>query len=126
MYVKSVLWSKYGMSNSGEPKNSNEMTCVSICRKLISHPDSEFAIAPISDKKYIKNKTLGLFVVLGERQISITNHVYHYDVIVSQREWDKLISNYNQKTEKIRQEYELEIHSQIKHSLRSILDKVSS
>lgn len=126
MYVKFVLWHKYRVLTPDVHKNSNEMICVSICRKLVSHHDSEFAMAPISHKKYIKNKTLGLFVVLYERQISITNHVYHYDVVVSQREWDKIMSIYDQKTEKIRQEYESEIHSQIKHSLHTILEKVSN
>ncbi len=126
MYVKFILWHKYNISNKNILRNSNEIICTSICRKLISHPISEFSIAPISDKKYIKNKTLGLFVVLGDRQVSITNHVYHYDVIISQREWDKLMLLYNKKTEKIIQEFESEIHSQIKHSLHTILEKVSN
>lgn len=125
-YVKFILWYKYKILGPDIEKNSNELICTSICRKLMSHSDSEFAIAPISNKKYIKNKTLGLFVVLIDRQISITNHVYHYDVMVTQREWDKLMSLYDQKTEKIRQEYESEIHSQIKHSLHTILEKVSN
>ena len=125
-YVKFVLWHKYRVMTPDIQRTSNEVICVSICRKLISHPESEFAMAPISYKKYIKNKTLGLFVVLCEKQISITNHVYHYDVVISSREWDKLMSIYDSKTEAIRKEYEDEIHSQIKHSLHTILDKVSN
>jgi hypothetical protein len=125
-YVKFLLWYKYKVNTTDISRTPNEVICTSICRKLILHPDSELTIAPISDKRYLKNKTLGLFIVLYDRQISITNHIYHYDVIISTREWDKLISVYNLKTESIRKEYEEEIHSQIKHSLHTILDKISN
>ena len=36
----------------------NERTSASICRKLINHQDSKFLIAPLSQKRYIKNETL--------------------------------------------------------------------
>ena len=103
----------------------NENLCIAICRKLINHPDSNFLVAPVSFKRYIKNESLGLFVVLDDTQVSITNHVYHYDVDLTHDEWDKLRKIYDAKTEKIRQDYEEEIRSQIVHSLSSILKKVS-
>jgi hypothetical protein len=68
---------------------------------------------------------LGLFIVLDDRKISITNHVYHYDVVLSQRDWDKLVVSYDNKTEKIRNGFEDEIKSQIVHSLSSILEKIA-
>jgi hypothetical protein len=126
LYVRFIIWQKYKIITENNQKNSNESICLSICRKLITHPKSEFVIAPISDKRYIKNKQLGLFVVLNGGQVSITNHIYHYDVTISQREWDKIINSYNLKTEKIRKEYEDEIHSQIEHSLHTILDKITT
>jgi hypothetical protein len=125
IYVKLAVWHKSRSMNYDVQKTSNEIICISICRKLILHPDTEFAIAPISEKKYIKNKTLNLFVVLYEKRISITNHIYHYDVIIPIRDWNKLMSLYDIKTEEIRKEYEKEIHSQIKHSLHTILDKIN-
>jgi hypothetical protein len=68
---------------------------------------------------------LGLFIVMDDRKISITNHVYHYDVVLSQRDWDKLVILYDNKTEKIRNGFEDEIKSQIVHSLSSILEKIA-
>jgi len=102
----------------------NERICTSVCRKLINHPNSKFLIAPLSMKRYIKNSELELFIVLQDRQISITNHVYHYDVVISNRNWERITNMYDNKTEKIRQEFENEMSSQIKHSLSTILSKL--
>jgi hypothetical protein len=123
--VKSKRWFKNNPLNPKRELTKNETICLSICRKLISHPDSKFLIAPVSHKRYIKNENLGLFVVLDDTQVSITNHVYHYDVNLTFDEWDKLRKIYDAKTEKIRQDYESEIRSQIVHSLSTILEKVS-
>jgi hypothetical protein len=124
-YVKYTLWLQYRAFKPKEEKTQNEAICTAICRKMIAHKDSKFMIAPISDKRYIKNATLNLFVVLEDRQVSITNHVYHYDVRLSDRDWYKLIRSYNEKTEDLRMGYENEIKSQIVHSLSKILDKIS-
>jgi hypothetical protein len=125
MYVKYTLWMHYRAFRPKEVKTQNESICSAICRKMITHRDSEFMIAPLSEKRYIKNPTLNLFVVLEDRQVSITNHVYHYDVRLSDRDWNKLIHSYNEKTENLRMGYENEIKSQIVHSLSKILDKIS-
>ena len=129
-YVKYLIWARYRHFNSAFGKevqklNFNERICKSICHKLINQDDSKFLIAPISGKRYIKNTRLGLFIILDERRISITNHVYHYDVVLNERDWDRITGMYDNKTEKIRQEFEDEMISQIKSSLSSILEKVS-
>ena len=129
-YVKYLIWARYRYFNNTFGKetqklNYNERICKSICHKLINQDDSKFLIAPISGKRYIKNTRLGLFIILDERRISITNHVYHYDVVLNERDWDRITGMYDNKTEKIRQEFEDEMISQIKSSLSSILEKVS-
>ena len=111
-------------SNDRPILEDNERICASVCRKLINHPSSKFLIAPLSMKRYIKNSELELFIVLQDRQISITNHVYHYDVVISNRNWERVTTMYDNKTEKIRQEFENEMSSQIKHSLSTILSKL--
>ena len=112
-------------SNDRPILEDNERICTSVCRKLINHPNSKFLIAPLSMKRYIKNSELELFIVLQDRQISITNHVYHYDVVISNRNWERVTTMYDNKTEKIRQEFETEMSSQIKHSLSTILSKLN-
>lgn len=123
--VKFLIWLNYGFKNK-RILTENEMICKSICRKLINHPESKFLIAPLSGKRYIKNSNLELFVILDEQKISITNHIYHYDVFLDVREWDRLVRMYDNKTEVLREEYENEIKSQIVHSLSTILTKVSN
>ena len=126
LYVKWVVWLRYKTLKNSEELNDNQRICLSICRSLINHPDSKFLIAPLSGERFIKNSELRLFVILEGRQISITNHVYHYDVTLYDREWDRLTRLYDNKTEFTRQQYKEEVKSQIKNSLRSILDRVDS
>jgi hypothetical protein len=123
-YVKWKLKSRYKWLQEERKNTEAESVCLSICRSLISHPTSKFLIAPISMKRYIKNEQLGLFIILEDRNISVTNHVYHYDVKLSERDWDRICTMYDSKTEKIREEYESEIMRQIQHSLRNIKDKI--
>jgi len=126
-YIKYLIWVRYKKFEgaTGElPLGPNERLCKSICHKLINQDDSKFLIAPISGKRYIKNSRLGLFIILDDKRISITNHVYHYDVSLNEREWDRLSKMYDNKTEKIRQDFEKEMVSQIKNSLNSILEKI--
>lgn len=126
LYVKWVVWLRYKTLKNSEELNDNQRICLSICRSLINHPESKFLIAPISGERFIKNTELRLFVILEGRQISITNHVYHYDVTLYDREWDRLTRLYDNKTEFTRQQYKEEVKSQIKNSLRTILDRVDS
>ena len=126
-YIKYLMWVRYKKFESATGDFSlgpNEKLCKSICHKLINHEDSKFLIAPISGKRYIKNTKLGLFIILDDKRISITNHVYHYDVSFNEREWDRITKMYDNKTEKIRQDFENEMVSQIKNSLNTILDKI--
>jgi len=99
---------------------------MAIARALITHTDSKFLIAPLSGKRYIKNPTLDLFLILEGKTLSITNHVYHYDIVISDRNYDRLTKMYDGKVETIRQEYEDEVMSQIVHSLDIIIEKVKT
>ena len=126
LYVKWVIWTRYNDIKTFEKLTDNQRISLGICRSLINHPKSKFLIAPLSGERFIKNSQLGLFIVLDDRHISVTNHIYHYDVTLYEREWDRLTKMYDNKTEIIRQQYKEEITSQIKYSLRTILDNIES
>ena len=101
--------------------------CKSICRKLITSEGSKFLIAPLSSQRYIKHSELGIFVILDDKKISIINHEYYYsNILLSNRDWDKLTKMYDTKVERIRQELKNEMKSQIKYSLKAILDRVDN
>jgi len=126
LYVRWLIWTRYTGLKPIEKLTDSQKICLGICRSLINHPNSKLLIAPLSGERFIKNSELGLFVILDDRRVSVTNHVYHYDVSLYDREWDRLTKMYDNKTEVIRQQYKEEVKSQIKHSLRTILDKIES
>jgi|694.fasta_scaffold64911_12 hypothetical protein len=115
----------HSLFKTDEPISEYEKTCASICRRLMNDKYSKFSIAPLSDKKYIVNENLGIFVVLQETNVEITNHVYHYEVKFNQRTAKRIHTLFDNKTEKIRLDYESQIKSQISNSLQGILKKVS-
>jgi hypothetical protein len=125
-YVKWLKWNRDNKTDENNKVSETEKMCMSITRSLIIHPDSKFLLAPLSGKRYIKNTDKGLFIIIDRGTISLTNHVYHYDVNLTERNWERLIKMYDGKVETIRQEYEDQIMSQIKNSLHTIQDKLKS
>lgn len=107
------------------PISDYEKTCAAICRRVINNEHSKFSIAPLSDKKYVINEPLGIFVVIQDTKLEITNHVYHYEVNLNNTTSRRIHKMFDNKTEKIRLDYENQIRSQISNSLQSILKKVS-
>jgi len=120
IYLKFRRFTRINMSSV----DKNEIKSSAICRRLITHPNSKFLIAPLSHKRYIKNDSLGMFIVLSNNRINITNHIYNYDVNLSPFISDKLNDMFDNKVELLRQSFETEIKSQIKHSLTTILEKL--
>jgi hypothetical protein len=126
--VRIYLWLKKGqiIAPTYEDKvMSYEKTCFQICLKAIKHPDTKFMIAPMSNKRYIENKTMDLFITMFDNRIDLTNHIYHYDVKLSNRDWERIIFVFDSETEKRRIDYEDTINSQIKNSLHNVLDRIS-
>ena len=101
-----------------------EKTCFKICLKLISHSNSEFMIAPMSGKRYIRNNELSMFITMDFGRVEITNHVFNYNVKLLNRDWERLIYIYDTETEKRRLEMEKEVSSNIKNSLDHVLERL--
>jgi hypothetical protein len=123
LYIRMLILNRRYSERNGKVSQTEKLICM-ISRKLINHPESKFLLAPLSGKRYIKNTELGIFVILYKYSISITNHVYHYDVILNERNWLKLTKMYDTKVEGIREEYENDIMTQIKHSLENLNSKI--
>jgi hypothetical protein len=125
--VRWILWSKktYLMKTYEEEVVSYEKTSFKICLKLISNPNSEFMIAPMSQKRYIKNEVFQIFVTMDSHRVEITNHVFNYNVKLSDRDWQRLTYIFDTETEKRRMESENEVNSRITHSLDIVLERIS-
>lgn len=125
--VKFHRWEK-GSSWFKAPLNSTgyENICKAICRKMINHPDSKFTIAPLSNKRYIINKQLDIFIIIVDSKIEITNHVYHYVINLGERDVNKIIEHFNNKLDHLLVQYEGKIKSQIENTLHNIYEKITS
>ena len=109
-----------------DEETSYEKTCFKICLKTIKHSNTKFMIAPMSNKRYIENKEMGLFITMDNGRVDLTNHVYHYSVKLTKRDWERITQIFDGETEKRRLNYEEKINSQIKNSLHSVLERISN
>jgi len=103
-----------------------EKTCFQICLKMIKHPTTKFMIAPMSNKRYIENKDMDLFITMDFGRVDLTNHIYHYSVKLSDRDWERVTYVFDNEAEKRRLSYEEKINSQIKNSLHNVLNRISN
>lgn len=105
-------------------KYDHEIEALQICKKLIKTNESILLMAPISGKRFVKNEKMGIYVILEGRGIKVINHIYSYNVILGDKAWNKLLSFYDEEIERRRMEFEREITSNIKHSLKNILEEI--
>jgi hypothetical protein len=123
-----VRLSKIGRSSAMktyEEVELHEKTAFKICVKLISDKDSDFMIAPMSQKRFIINEKLNLFIIIDYGRVEITNHVFHYDVRLSNRDYERITYLYDTETEKRRIKTEMTIKSNIKNTLEKVYDAIS-
>ena len=122
-----VRFGKVGRSSSFktyEEVEPHEKTAFIICLRLISDKDSDFMIAPMSQKRFIINEKLNLFVVLDWGRVEITNHIFHYDVKLSSRDNERITYLYDMETEKRRNKTEILVKSNIKNTLDKIYQSI--
>jgi len=126
--LRFYLWSKKGkmFKTYEEEVSSYEKTCFQICLQMIKHPSTKFMIAPMSNKRYIENKEMDIFITMDYGRIDLTNHVYHYSVKLTNRDWERITYIFDVETEKRRLKYEDTINSQIKNSLHNVLERISN
>lgn len=123
-----VRLSKIGRSSAMktyEEVELHEKTAFKICVKLISDKNSDFMIAPMSQKRFIINEKLNLFIIIDYGRVEITNHVFHYDVRLSNRDYERITYLYDTETEKRRIKTEMTIKSNIKNTLEKVYEAIS-
>ena len=122
MYIH--LHRKFSLPDSLSARSEHEIECLSICKRLIKMEDSILLMTPLTDKRYIKNEQLGIYVIMEKHHVQVINHIYSYNVVLGEKAWNKLISFYDDEIEKRRIEFEKEITANIKHSLKNILVEI--
>jgi hypothetical protein len=101
-----------------------QTTAINICRRVMHLQDSELLYAPMSQKRYIRNEELGIFIVINDNKVDVVNHIYHYNVELPHGRINKIVRMFDTETELRRTTYEKEMMSQIGHSLSKILDNI--
>ena len=102
-----------------------ERYAIQIAKKLIKLPNTHLYIAPISNKKYIKNDEKQMFIVIEGPNLTLINHVYSYrEFIENSLLFSDLMDTFNITIENKRLELESEIKNNIQHSLKNILENM--
>jgi hypothetical protein len=101
-------------------------TCTHIVLKVLSYEDTELVYAPVSNKRFIVNEEKGMAITIENRVIHIINHVYSYSIYMENNEcYGKILKKFDDISEKKKNELEVKLTNNIKHSLNKILEGLS-
>lgn len=112
------------------PLDSSRMTqsereASAIFRKLVKESESELLTSPLSGQYYIRSEDKSMLIVLGNGQISIVNHVYGYNVPLSQKCERSLTDVFLAEVEFRRNQMEQEYRNNVQHSLQAIIKNLN-
>ena len=107
-------------------KPEYEKECIAVCKALIHKEDSVLLLSPISGKRYIKSHDDQLFIIIETNLITIVNHQYSYTINIWGKPLDSIVRIFDIEVEKRREAMELEIRSNVKHSLANIFKTLSN
>ena len=107
-------------------KSEYEKECISVCKALIHKESSVLLLSPLSGKRYIKSHDEQLFIIIESSLITIVNHQYSYNINIWGKALDNIVRNFDIEVEKRREAMEMEIRSNVKHSLANIFKNLSN
>jgi len=103
-----------------------ESLCVSVVQSLIHDPSSILIYTPKTFKYYIKNENLGVYVVMSDCVLSVTNHRYSYEIKITPKNERKLSRIFDGQLESRGEKFDSEMIIQIKDSLSDIYNKINN
>lgn len=121
--VKIAIWFNQKFNPQAfERITKTERDALLIFNALIKHYDSDLLIHPSHDKYYVKSQKTGIFITISTYQpeISIINHVYGYNVKISNRVLNNMVKTFISEVENRRLQMENEYKNNIQHSLNHI------
>lgn len=110
------------LMNQGQSKGMTEAEreAGGILRKLMSDGETDLLTSPTTGKYYLKCEKRSMLLVIGDGELSIINHVYGYNVHLSQRVESLFREQFLDEVEKRREAMEAEFRTSVKHSLKEI------
>ena len=101
-------------------------TCTDIVQKVLDYEDTTLVYAPVSNKRFIVNDEKGMAITIENRVVHIINHIYSYSIYMENNEcYSKNLKKYDDISEKKKNELEVKLTNNIKHSLKKILEGLS-
>lgn len=100
--------------------------CMTIAKKLICKEDSILLFTPITQKYYIHNHELGIYMVIDNGVLSVTNHSYSYEVKLTGKNERILTKKFERELETRADKMDIEILSQIKESLINAYNQINN
>lgn len=107
-----------------EPYEDSELEASMLFRRMIKDHTSELLTSPLSNKFYVKNDDLRILIIMTEYDIQIINHIFGYNVRISQKTFRNLHSSFIKKVEHRRSMMETEYKNNVKHSLQTIIKRI--
>jgi len=104
--------------------SETQKVTLKILKKMMISPDAEMMIAPISGTHYIHWKDV--FAKFDGVRVIIINGKYSYDVWLTTKQADDLLSFFRHRLENKRKKMENEIIEKTKRSLNIILEEIES
>ena len=105
-------------------KHEYEREALAICKKLAAKPNSTLLLSPISGKRYIKSDDNQIYIIIDGHLVNIVNHSYSYVIPVEGKQHERLLRMFDREVEARRELMEVEIRSNVKHSLSTIYTKL--
>lgn len=107
-----------------ETYEDSELEAATLFRRMIKDHTSELLISPISSKYYVKNDDLRILIIMTEYDITIINHIFGYNVRVSQKTFRNLYNTFIKTVEYRRTLMETEYKNNVKHSIQTIIKRI--
>lgn len=112
------------LSMPPKEKSEHERDAINICKKLISKTDTILLLTPLSNKRFMRNEDLQIYVILESQSCKVINHTYSYYVYLEEKSWEQIKLIFDSEIERRRVDFEKEISSNIKYSLQNILHSI--
>lgn len=128
-YIPKLLYKIYlYLQEKFDPKppiTDEEKFCLEITKKLILKDNSVLTLAPLSQKRFIKNNELQMFIMIENRVINIINHIYSYTLVIEDVDaYQEVINQFDDKLDSIRLSLETEFRTNVQSSLKNILESI--
>lgn len=112
------------VSRADQIVSTSENEVVSVCRRLLSDKDSELSMTPVTLRREIKNKRLGIKVMINNMSVTINQNKTSYLILLSERKSTYLINMFNIKKEADMDIEEAEINKEIKDSIKTMYNYI--